>query len=213
MKHYITILCLFFVVSLFGQDGKKTVLAHEVGINTNFVQNNLLGNPTSNNPYSISYKCISNNIGLRIGAGGTFSQEKIQEDGFADNQRKVDYSTDIRIGAEWRKSIADKWLVTAGLDMIGTQTVEKSIVDSGFDKVEDITQQLGIGCGPVFSLQFYINDHLSLATEGAAYFRGLKTTTARLFENFPEFDDQINSANSQDLIRQLPSSIYIVYRF
>ena len=214
MKIYITILCIAFSLSLFAQqDENQFKLGHELGINTSFVQNNVLDNSQSANPYSLSYKLITQQLGVRIGAGGTFAQDKIQEDGFADNQRKVNYTTDVRIGAEWRKSIKEKWLIYAGLDVIGTQVVDKTIIDSGFDKVTDISSALGYGGGPVIGFQFYINNHLSLATEGAAYFRNVETTTARLFENFPDFDDDINTTSSQDVVNQLPSSIYIIYRF
>lgn len=213
MKTYITILFVAIGVSLFAQDENEFKLGHELGLSTSFFQNNILNNTQNANPYSVSYKLITHQLGIRIGAGGTFVQNKIQEDGFADNQREVNYTTDVRIGAEWRKSIKGKWLIYAGLDVIGTQIVDKTIIDSGFDKVTDISSTLGYGGGPVVGLQFYINEHLSVATEGVAYFRNLETTTARLFENFPDFDDDINTTTSQDLVNQLPSSIYIIYRF
>ena len=191
MKFFITISFIAFSCSLFGQDESQFKLKHELGLSTSFFQNNVLSNGQNSNPYSLSYKLISHQLGLRIGAGATFSQNTIQEEGFADNQRDVDYTTDLRIGAEWRKPIKDRWLVYAGIDLIGTQIVDKTIIDSGFDKVTDISSTLGYGGGLVVGFQFYINEHLSLATEGAAYFRNMTTTTARLFENFPDFDDLV----------------------
>jgi hypothetical protein len=211
----ISIIILFIVssLSLYGQDESQFELGHELGLSTSFFQNNVLNNSQGTNPYSLTYKLITHKLGIRLGAGGTFTQNKVEEEGFADNKRDISYTTDVRLGAEWRKSIKDKWLIYAGIDLIGTQIVDKSIIDSGFDKVTDISSALGYGGGPVVGFQFYVNEHLSFATEGAAYFRNLKTTTARLFENFPDFDDNINSTSSQEVVSQLPSNIYIIYRF
>ena len=123
MKFFITISFIAFSCSLFGQDESQFKLKHELGLSTSFFQNNVLSNGQNSNPYSLSYKLISHQLGLRIGAGATFSQNTIQEEGFADNQRDVDYTTDLRIGAEWRKPIKDRWLVYAGIDLIGNRMI------------------------------------------------------------------------------------------
>lgn len=207
------IICVVFTQSAFAQEDAKT-LQHEVGINTLLLQN-LIVNQGETQPFTFSYKLILDNKAIRFGVGGTFDRVLRREDGFADSETNITYNTDLRIGFEWRKTLGDNnnWLTYFGVDAVGLQAMDKTIIDSGFDKVSEYERALGFGAGPVVGLQYYINDHLSISTEGAIYFMKQESTSARLFENFPDFDDILNTIDEFHFNTILPTSIYFNYKF
>ncbi len=207
------IISIVLAQSAFAQEGFKT-LQHEVGISTALLQN-IVVNQGEAQPYTFSYKLISGDKAIRLGIGATFDRVFSREEGFADSETNINYSTDLRIGYEWRKALGDKkrWLAYVGMDLIALQGMDKTIIDSGFDKVSEYERSLGLGLGSAVGLQFYINEHLSLSTEGAIYFVGQENTSARLFQNFPDFDDVLNTTQEFHFNSILPTSIYLNYKF
>ena len=84
--------------------------------------------------------------------------------------------------------------------------------DSGFDRVTTSTDVTGIGGGPVWGIQFNLNDRLSLQTEAALYALSSTTKEKSQFSSNPEFNTN-DKSNNMAIAFTLPTSVFFVVRF
>ncbi|MEM6262325.1 MAG: outer membrane beta-barrel protein [Bacteroidota bacterium] len=217
-------------IHLFGQVSDSTVMVdstsiptkkrvpsgHEVGINATFFIKQLLDlseNDIATSPYLFTYRMAIGKWGIRAGVGGTNQRTETSEEGFADTETQQDYSLDARLGVERLLPVGKRWMVNFGLDATTRLVGNVNIIETGFDRVETTTSTTGFGFGPVMGIQFFFNEHLSLYTEGSFYYTFFTTTTERDFTNFPQFNDEEERVEGQELLNNLPATLWLVYRF
>ncbi len=192
------------------QEGEKF---SEVGINaTSFVNEfiSLNSNDASIGDYMISYKYHFGSKALRFGLGGSFSQADEDTDGNG-TRTTNNNSLDLRVGYEWNKRITKKWGFYSGMDIIGGSDYTSSVSDN-FERVETSTRTTVVGGGPVLGVQFFINSHISLMTEGSLYFKHSIINSKESFSLNSEFNtDETNSRN--DLNFGLPTALFFIVRF
>ena len=185
----------------------------EVGINaTSFVNEfiSINSNDAAIGDYMIAYKYHFGSKALRLGLGGSFSQADEDTDGNG-TRTTNDNSLDIRIGYEWNKKITNKWSFYSGMDIIGATDFNSSVSDN-FERVETSTRTTVVGGGPVLGIQFFINSHISLMTEGSLYFKHSIVNTKESFSLNSEFNsEETNSRN--DLNFGLPTALFFIVRF
>ena len=208
-------LCFCSTLSAQREDDKqKAALKHEIGISaTTLVQQFISGDDSTASPYLLSYRAIKGKYALRFGIGGTSKRNRRSEEGFADSETISNYSLDVRLGLEYRSNFGRRLVGIFGLDIIGSFGTDKEVIDSGFDEVTVSNVRSGIGFGPVLGLQYRVTDQFSIGTEGSFYYLFSKETENRIFKNFPQFDDQINHFDKQDLLITLPATLYLLFRF
>ncbi len=219
---YISLFCILLPISSLGQDGQSTKaedekpsFSHQIGINgTTLLKQFISSGDTSivQSPYILTYKLVKGSFAVRVGAGGTYLTERIQEEGFADTETSQEYTIELRGGVEYQTNM-NRWQGSFGVDLIGSIQDDRFISDTGFDKVTIGNQVRSWGVGPVIGLRFFLNQHLSIYTEGAIYYTIGNRITSRLFTNFPQFDDEVNESVIQEARLLLPASLYIVYEF
>jgi opacity protein-like surface antigen len=194
---------------------ERKPLSIEAGIQCNVLLDRLLGstNASNSNPYLILGKVACGNTAFRLGIGGNRSKDKKQQEGFADSQTTLNQGIQLRLGAERRYELGKRWFGSFGFDAVADRTENKTINDSGFDVETKSTVNRSIGGGLVAGLQFHITEKLSLYTEGFLYYTFGETRSGRFFKNFPEFNDDVNTTDTQDLIVGLPSVLYVVVKF
>lgn len=197
---------------------KRNIPIHfQLGLNAPLLLGRVISSdpdqPGETNPYLLTGKFLVGKIALRAGIGG-YLDKAIQREGmFADSETTEMMGFDVRIGLEYQHDFSPRWTGNFGADWILFSSKDKLIVDSGFDVVTTGTQTSGWGIGPVLGLQFNITDRLSLLTEGAFYYTQSEGQTSRLFQNFPEFDDELGSIETTSLRLNLPITFFIVYEF
>jgi hypothetical protein len=91
--------------------------------------------------------------------------------------------------------------------------MDRTVDDTGFDKVTYENEEWNLGGGPFVQLVFRINDRISLSTDGALYFKHFNTTENELFENFPDFNNELSKTTGQKLEVFLPTSLFIHFHF
>lgn len=225
MKTFISVTSLLFLMlplSSLGQDRqpveseeKESSFSHQIGINGTTLLKQFISSGDSSitqSPYIFTYKLVMGSFAFRAGVGGTYKTEKIQEEGFADNQTDEEYTIEVRGGFEYQASMR-RWQGSFGVDAIGYIQDDRFISDTGFDKVTIGSQIRTWGAGPAIGLRFLVNEHLSIYTEGAIYYTVGDRVTSRLFTNFPQFDDEVNESVVKEARLLLPASLYIVYEF
>lgn len=185
----------------------------EVGINaTSFINEfiSLNSNDAAIGDYMISYKYHFGSKALRLGLGGSFSQ--VDEDTDGNGTRTTNNNTfDIRLGYEWNKRITKRWGFYTGMDILAGNDFISSVSDN-FERVETSTRTTIVGGGPVLGVQFFINSHISLMTEGSLYFKHSIINTKEIFSLNSEFNsDDTNSRN--DLNFGLPTALFFIIRF
>ena len=80
-----------------------------------------------------------------------------------------------------------------------------------FDELDD---RLYVwGPPPFVQLVFRINDRISLSTDAALYFNHFNRTENELFENFPDFNNELSKTTGQKLEVFLPTSLFIHFHF
>ena len=191
-------------------DGEKY---SEIGINaTSFINEfiSLNSNDATIGDYMISYKYHFGSKALRLGLGGSFSQ--VDEDTDGNGTRTTNNNDfDIRLGYEWNSRITKRWGFYTGMDIIGGNNFVSSVSDN-FERVETSTRTTIVGGGPILGVQFFINSHISLMTEGSLYYKHSIINTKETFSLNSEFNsDDSNSRN--DLNFGLPTALFFVIRF
>ncbi len=185
----------------------------EVGINaTSFINEfiSLNSNDASIGDYMVSYKYHFGGKALRFGLGGSFSQ--IDEDTDGNGNRTTNNNRfDLRFGYEWNKKITERWAFYSGMDIIAGNDYISSVSDN-FERVETSTRSTTVGGGPILGIQFFINSHISLMTEGSLYYKHSIINQKETFSLNSDFNkDDTNSRN--DLNFGLPTALFFIVRF
>jgi len=222
MKRFVTIpalvLCLACLMDVSAQelpDNETPVTKHSIGLNATGLLNNILNPDSEDNrmPFLITYDLIMDKLVFRAGIGPEFMSETVVHEGFTDSQKRTDLQLDGRLGAGFRVVDDVHWNINAGLDIVGRYAVEKTTDDTGFDKVTDEVESQRIGGGPFVQIDYKISPRVSLGTEAALYFSHKQTTHTELFENFPDFNNQLSKTTGTQLDTFLPTSIFVHLHF
>lgn len=208
---------LLFILSqnLLAQDQQDLLQEKysEVGINaTSFINEfvSLNSNDAAVGDYMISYKYHFGGKAFRLGLGGNFSQ--IDEDTDGNGTRTTNNNSfDLRLGYEWNKKITKRWAFYTGMDVIVGNSYTSSVADN-FERVVTSNRTTTFGGGPVLGIQFFINSHISLMTEGNMYYRHSIINDKQTFSLNPEFDeDETNTRNNLGF--GLPTALFFIIRF
>jgi len=207
----LTLLLLFacFYLPIFAQDEDKVprTLIYEFGANASGIANLLLGgdgNVQEQTPYMFTFKFFGEKgRGFRLGFGGKLDYSKPSD---AD-RKDYDNGFDLRLGYERQWYLSSKWVTYLGVDVIGGY----ENFGANTDFVSTKNKTYNIGTGPIWGIQWMINEHISLHTETAFYYRHTSTTDEVIFDGqdnpAPETvtDDKVNFI--------LPASLYLGVRF
>ena len=213
----ITVLAVsFFSSTLFAQDNDAPTKAryHEIGINaTTFINKfiSLNGNDVDLGDYMLTYKYHIGNKALRLGVGGQFSNfsEQLSNGGGNRDSKKMEFN--FRVGYEWNKQVSKKWNFYAGLDIVSgiSETVTQT---NNSEKVSLTNKTSSFGAGPIMGIQFFINSHISLRTEGSLYYLHSSINNKEVFSvNTTLNSDTTDTANVTNF--GLPTALFFVIRF
>jgi hypothetical protein len=186
----------------------------EIGINfTSFLDEaiDFGGENTTLNPYLFTYKRLNESgDGFRLGAGFSLSRSKGDLSGnfFIKDAKTATSAIDLRMGSEQQRRISNRWVYYYGFDgLIGFSTTSIKTNDT---KIEN--SRLYGGLGPVLGAQFMLTDRVGLFTEASFYlvqsFDHEKTDFSNNFQ-----DDEKNDSNSTSLNFQVPTNIYLFFKF
>jgi len=213
-------LTFIFSQSLFAQDfdsenheDHNQEKYSEVGINaTSFINEfiSLNSNDAAIGDYMITYKYHFGSKALRFGLGGSFSQ--VDEDTDGNGTRTINNNQfDLRIGYEWNKRITKRWGFYSGMDIIAGTDVSSSVSETD-ERVKTSTRTTKIGGGPILGVQFFINSHISLMTEGSLYYKHSIINDKQTFSVNTEFNED-DSNSSNHLKFGLPTALFFIIRF
>lgn len=191
------------------------VLKHALGLNATGLLHNLFDGTEREDalPYLLTYDLALGKLLLRAGVGPEYATETVVHEGFADSQKRTDLRLDGRIGAGIHVLQHPRWQVATGVDIAGYYHLEEITDDSGFDKITQEMEDQGIGGGPFLQLTWHVSPRISLRTESAFYATRYKTTHTEIFENFPDFNNQLSKTTGTRLDIYLPASIFVQFHF
>jgi hypothetical protein len=222
MKLYLFLFSILISTVVFGQEKTeksrfpKSPISHQIGLNSSFLVNKVfksLNDSLNINPYMFTYRFGLGHYGVRFGAGGASKYSLQQEEGFADSKLSKKKSLDLRVGFDIEKNFGRRFKGNFALDVLTKRSVQKEVLDSGFDVIEKVNQKVAYGAGPSIGLSYWITDKISVYTEASFYMLYGNTDNGRIFKNFPELNDQLFHEKTEDLVTILPSSIFIVFKF
>ena len=219
MKSILAIFILLFPLLSISQVKEDSTVAtkhkFELALNITSTLSNFLGNSNNNSllsdPYILGLKYeIAKSHYLR--SGFNIKSRKVSESFGERIVLENDYR--MRIGWEKRFKMAKRFVVYAGLDLVGGYNysdVKTSGGSFGFAS-QIITRQTSYGGGPLLGLMFQLNKRVSLSTEASLYYNQLKTY--RLLNlGFPNPTAVESTVNGYILLPMIPSSLYIVINF
>ena len=220
MKKPILLLIFFSILvfspqSLLAQDEEMVTKEKfsEFGINaTGFINEfiSLNSNDSDLGDYMITYKYHVGKTAWRFGLGGKFSQINDDTEGGGNRETK-DNALDFRVGFEVKKKISKRWSFYTGLDaIIGMEQSKSSTFN--FEEVKITNNSTTYGGGPVVGIQFFINSHISLATEGSLYFQSTQLKEKEEFSINTEFNTD-ESSTINDLNFGLPTALFFIIKF
>ncbi len=164
-------------------------------------------------PYLITYSVELGKLALRAGFGPEYSSETTVHDGFTDSEENTFLRLDGRIGAGVVILSDTKWQAIAGADLVGGYIRDRSIEDSGFDRITDQVETKNFGAGPFIQIAFQLSRRVSLGTDSALYWIHEKSTHTELFENFPDFNNVLSENSGSKLELTLPNTIFVRLHF
>lgn len=214
-KILLFVLSVLLVSTLFaqGKSDRKKEPVHELGLNVTSLLTDLLGNNNrvETGDYLISYKKLNGNTAFRVGVTANFSIKK--EDNFNFNNNLTNQNFQLRMGKEWRHSIAPKLEYYFGADgIMGTKLEQSSASISGGVIIQS-NRLITLGGGPVLGFQYALFERLLLGTEGALY--AALSRNKIDFQTFNVSSGQIPSKKSDglDIQTHLPKFLFLILKF
>jgi hypothetical protein len=186
----------------------------EIGLNfTRFLDEaiDFGGENTLLSPYLFTYQRLSERgNGFRLGAGLNLSRSKGDLTGnfFDDDAKFFQFGLDLRLGNQHVRPISRRWNYYYGFDgLLGFSTLNISTNDS-----EITNQTLYGGLGPVMGAQFMLTGRLGLFTEASFYLVQSFVSEKSKFDSTLE-EDQNEEANATRLGFQVPTNLYLFFKF
>lgn len=195
---------------------ESTGFKHTIGLNTTGLLNQFLDDTDKKDyktPYLITYSIELGKLALRAGLGPEYTSETIVHDGFTDTEENTFLRLDGRIGAGFVVLEDHRWQAMAGIDIAGGYERDRSISDSGFDRITEQLELETIGGGPFLQLAYHVSKRISLSVESSVYWMYEKTTRTELFENFPDFNNVVSENTGSSLHVALPNTLFVRIHF
>jgi hypothetical protein len=212
-----SIICLAFLHPASAQEATEAkILHHQIGVSTlgllNLIRDDAEGSEFQT-PILFSYAYRTPALIVRVGIGPKYSSESIERDGFTDREEISSLAIDGRIGAGIRFIADGRWEAYAGVDAAGGYHRDRTIEDTGFDRITEQTELRRAGGGPFLQVDYHLSPVVSLGAESGLYW--IQETTKRTvhFENFPDFDSEISETTGNDLDVSLPNTIFLRFHF
>lgn len=190
-------------------------IQHEIGFNGMPLLKpifNFSNNTSSESPYLLMYKLSFGKNIIRMSGGGKYNNKKEFIEGFLDSKTTRTTNTAARIGYG-RKHQTGKVCFNYGIDAIWEYNDNRNISDSGFDKVQVIDIDNGIGGGPFMGISWLLGEHFNLYMETGVYYITGTTLSQKDFTNNPEFNDIENSSSFQRAFILPPTALFLQYKF
>jgi hypothetical protein len=168
--------------------------------------------PTS--PYWLAYKWLyKEGRAIRAGVGADFKTFKDRLGNFADNKKTTIWSFDTRLGYEFQKRLAERWVWSYGMDGYYGQFKDKTVIDSGFDVNTDVVSGTSFGFGILMGIRYDFNSRVSLGSEMSLSTLRTNSTEKRFFTANPQFNETKLVSNETKSRFLGPSNLYLSIRF
>jgi hypothetical protein len=188
---------------------------HEIGFNGMPLLRpifNFSNTTQTESPYMLMYKlALGKNI-IRLSGGGKYSNKKEFVADFLDSKTVRTTNAAARVGYE-RQHQRGKVRFSYGIDAVWEYNDNRNISDSGFDKVQIIDVDNGIGGGPFMGISWLLGEHFNLYMETGVYYITGTTLNQKDFTKNPDFNDTQNSSAYQKTFILPPTALFLQYKF
>ena len=208
------ILIFFISVNVSAQDKFTFPKSTDLGLNITNVISSFIGNSSSEvnlESFPFVVKINRKKTAIRFGMGidlGNSNETLAEVEQFIINN----YQLNGRVGIEKKKYLGHKFGFFYGLDFIGAIKNEESTVSNNIDVSSIVENTLGVGGGPVYGFEYYLNKYMYLGTEGSFYGIYKLTNRKESFEFTPEINTE-RKITGLDARITTPTRLYIMVRF
>ncbi len=222
MRNFIFILFLFFTCFLNAQEEDVSLFMNknkwEVGVNATSVISNFVGNTNDDiltpGDYPFAIKRIFKEGGqaLRLGIGAQYTAKKQNFDTPIGELINYDNQLYMRLGWEWRKVLARRWMTSFGADLSGFRQQSTSHTIANGDLATLTKLQTGGGGGPVLGFQFAFSKRIHLGCEASLYTSIFQKHQSQKFLNNPD-ENEISTTLEYNFAMSAPKWLYVIIRF
>lgn len=167
----------------------------EVGINVTGIITAIFASGTDlleEDPYLFSLKTGRGKYKLRLGLG-VQGRHVSEFNFFVSGERATNFlNIDLRVGAEQRIKVSDRWEAVAGFDLLGFYYRDNSLAASFPDEVEVREELSGFGVGPVYGIGYHISDRVRISTESTMYVTWFTQTERTIANGQEEITGDLN---------------------
>lgn len=191
-------------------------MQHIIGLNTFGLLNQLLDRSDSSEfrtPFLFTYTGDMGRMALRAGIGPRYKSETIVHQGFTDSEETSTLQIDGRLGVGMYFLNDGKWSALAGVDAVISYLRDRSIDDSGFDRITNQVEKTTYGGGPFIEFAFQVSPRVSLGAETALYWMYGKSKHSEVYKNFPDFSTVFSETTISELNITLPNTLFLRIHF
>ena len=176
MKKVKFLLLLAFIaassISIQAQTDESDPYRREIGFGTNIVLYTIFDSNSA--PLDFIYKWKSGEGYLRTGASVRFTKQNGL--GSSNSYNQEVFNPTVYFGKEWRKKVAERWLVNYGSDLSLSYIYHLSERESWYTSIQEVetinfrleeVKSYGAGIRPFLGIMFKINQQLFLGTEAS----------------------------------------------
>lgn len=223
MRNYCFIFFCFLPAFLFAQEEEDVSLfmgkqKWEIGVNATSVISNFIGNTNDDvltpgdYPFAVKRLFKQGNQALRIGLGAQYVAKKQTFDTPLGDLINYDNEIHARVGWEWRKVLAKRWMTNAGVDISGFWMQNTSHTTANGDLTSLSKLQAGGGGGPVLGFQFAFSKRIHLGCEASLYTSIFQKHQSLKFLNNPD-ENEISTTYEYNFAMSAPKWLYVIVRF
>ena len=211
----LVVLCsLLMTRTLSAQDKFTFPQTSDIGLNITNVLTSFIGNSNSNasvETFPFVAKVNRKKGALRIGVGFNL---KNSDETLTDVEQVIfnNFQVRARVGYERKKYLGNRFGFFYGIDLVSSMNNEESIFSNDIDITNLSSNTIGVGGGPVYGFEYYINKYIYLGTEGNFYGIYNIKTEKETFKFSPENNATRQTSGFQANI-SVPIHLYIMVRF
>lgn len=216
MSRSITTFCiaLFLLLKIAAQDKFTYPESSDLGLNITNVLSSFIGNDNGNAdiesfPFTVKINTKKNAVRFGLGLNLVNSNELLTD---VEQFLLNNYQINARVGFERKKYLGNHFGFFYGLDILSTFQNEESTVSNNVDISNIVETTIGVGGGPVYGFEYFLNKHMYLGTEGSFYGIYSSANRKEIFEFNPAINSERKSSGFNARLTA-PTRLYIMVRF
>lgn len=217
MKTLLLTCFLFFSVMLVQAQTKDTLTIkekdykNEIGVDISPLFNFINSSFGRGGPYYFTYRRNFQHNAVRVGLGGVYTLNNVIETPYSIRKKQIDF----RIGYEWQASLAKKWQLFYGCDLLANYYYnrEDNISYSSISSTDVYgykNENYFYGISPLLGIRVNLTSRISISAETSFVFKYYKNSRETFYQISTNLNRKQANSGYQSSFNNLPTIFFIV---